>query len=269
MFKELIRIYDYREMLKNSVRKELRSRYKKSILGFFWTFLNPLLQLLVYSFVFNSIMGMGKGNPDQNYTLLIFVGLVPWTCISSTINQSTTVIVANGNLIKKIYFPRLILPLSMTLTNFINMLLTEIIVFAAVLVLRPQAPITIAYLFLPLVFLAVFLLSFSIAVLLSALTVYFRDLEHIFGIITMFWFYMTPIIYPLSLLTDKNLDPMLLTIYKLNPTFGIIDSIHQIMLNGQFPVGKYLIYDFAFSLVMLVIALTVFDKCQRRFAEEI
>lgn len=267
MFKELIRIYDYREMLKNSVRKELRSRYKKSVLGFFWTFLNPLLQLLVYSFVFNQIMGMKV--EGQNYTLLIFVGLVPWTCISSTINQSTTVIVANGNLIKKIYFPRLILPLSMTLTNFINMLLTEIIVFAAVLVLRPQAPITIAYLFLPLVFLAVFLLSFSIAVLLSALTVYFRDLEHIFGIITMFWFYLTPIIYPVSLLTDKNLDPMLLTIYKLNPAFGIIDSIHQIMMNGQFPVGKYLIYDFAFSLVLLIIALAVFDKCQRRFAEEI
>lgn len=269
MFKELIRVYDYREMLKNSVRKELRARYKKSILGFFWTFLNPLLQLLVYSFVFNQIMDAGKTIPDKNYTLFLFVGLVPWTCISSTINQSTTVIVANGNLIKKIYFPRLILPLSMTLTNFINMLLTEIIVFAAVLILRPQAPITIAYLFLPLVFAAVFLLSFSIAVLLSALTVYFRDLEHIFGIVTMFWFYMTPIIYNTTILEGRGLAPWVLTLYKLNPAFGITDSMHQIMMNGQFPVGRYLIYVFAFSLVMLVIALAVFDKCQRRFAEEI
>ena len=268
MFKELFRIYDYREMLKNSVRKELRARYKKSVLGFFWTFLNPLLQLLVYSFVFNQIMSV-KAPAGQNYTLLIFVGLVPWTCISATINQSTTVIIANANLIKKIYFPRLILPLSMTLTNFINMLLTEIIVFAAVLVLSPRAPITIAYLFLPIVFLAVFLLSFSIAVLLSALTVYFRDLEHIFGIITMFWFYLTPVIYPVTLLTDNGINSTLFTLYKLNPTFGIIDSIHQIMLNGQFPVGKYLGYDIVFSLVMLVIALAVFDKCQRRFAEEI
>lgn len=268
MFKELIRIYDYREMLKNSVRKELRARYKKSVLGFFWTFLNPLMQLLVYSFVFNTIMTV-KAPPGQNYTLMIFVGLVPWTCISATINQSTTVIIANGNLIKKIYFPRLILPLSMTLTNFINMLLTEIIVFAAVLVLTPHAPITVAYLFLPLVFLAVFLLSFAIAVLLSALTVYFRDLEHIFGIITMFWFYLTPVIYPVSLLVNNKVDPRLLSIYKLNPTFGIIDSIHQIMMYGQFPVGKFLLYDFAFSIVLLLISLFVFDKCQRRFAEEI
>jgi len=269
MFKELIRIYDYREMLKNSVRKELRARYKGSVLGFLWTFINPLMQLIIYSFVFKLIMRI---TPPEgvNYTLLIFVGLVPWTCISSTMNQSTTVIVANANLIKKIYFPRLILPLSMTLTNMVNMLLTEIIVFAAVLVLAPHAPITIAYLFLPVVFFAVFLLSFGIAVLLSALTVYFRDLEHIFSILTMLWFYLTPIIYPVTQLSDVvKIDPKLLTIYKMNPAFGILDSIHKIMIYGEFPTAKFLGYVYVFSIVLLIIALFVFDKCQRRFAEEI
>jgi len=269
MFKEFMRIYDYREMLKNSVRKELRARYKKSVLGFLWTFINPLMQLVIYSFVFGMVM---RVTPPEgvNYTLLIFVGLVPWTCISATINQSTTVIVANANLIKKIYFPRLILPLSMTLTNVVNMLLTEIIVFAAVLVLRPQAPITMAYFFLPLVFLAIFLLSFALAVLLSALTVYFRDLEHIFNIFTMFWFYVTPIIYPLSLVTaNEHITPTLLFIYKLNPAFGIIDSMQKIMIYGKFPDTASLGYVFAFSTVLLFVALVIFEKCQRRFAEEI
>lgn len=269
MFKELFRIYDYREMLKSNVRKELRGRYKKSVLGFLWTFINPLMQIIIYSFVFNRIMGATIEN--ANYTLMIFVGLVPWNCISATVNQSTMVIVGNGNLIKKIYFPRLILPLSMALTNFINMLLTEIIVFAAVLVLPPAAPITMAYIFLPIVFILVFLLSFAIAIMLSALTVYFRDLEHIFNLLTMFWFYLTPVIYPVTQLTTGSnpIHPTLLAIYKLNPAFGIVESVHDIMIYGNFPKAENLLYVFAFSLILFVISLAVFDKCQRRFAEEI
>lgn len=269
MFKELIRIYDYREMLKNSVRKELRVRYKGSVLGFLWTFINPLMQLIIYSFVFDTIMGVEK--PDGvNYALMIFVGLVPWTCFSATLNQSTMAIIGNGNLIKKIYFPRLILPLSMTLTNFINMLLTGVIVFAAVLLLEPKAPITLSYLFLPVVFVVLFLLTFAFSVLLSALTVYFRDLEHILSIVTMIWFYLTPIIYPITLIESKeSMSDAILMIYKMNPLFGVIDSFQKIMIYGEYPSPLYLGYVFVFAVVLLLIALAVFDKCQKRFAEEI
>jgi ABC-2 type transport system permease protein len=267
MFKELFRIFDYREMLKNSVRKELRVRYKGSVLGFLWTFINPLMQLVIYSFVFEYIMGV-KAPPGVNYPLMIFVGLVPWTCFSATLNQSTMAIIGNGNLIKKIYFPRLILPLSMTLTNFINMLLTGIIVFAAVLIL--QAPITWSYALLPVVYLALFLLTFAFSVLLAALTVYFRDLEHILSILTMIWFYLTPIIYSIDTIeTNKYMNDVLLTIYKMNPLFGIIDSFRKIMIEGKLPSPLYLGYVFAFAIILLLIALAVFDKCQKRFAEEI
>ncbi len=267
MFKELFRIYDYREMLKNSVRKELRIRYKGSVLGFLWTFINPLMQLVIYNFVFNKIMGV-KPPEGVDYALMIFVGLVPWTCFSATLTQSTKAIIGNGNLIKKIYFPRLILPLSMTLTNFVNMLLTGVIVFAAVLILK--APITWAYLLLPVVFIALFILTFAFAVLLSALTVYFRDLEHILTILTMIWFYLTPIIYPISRIeTNTDMTPFLLTIYKANPLFGIVDSFQKIMIYGELPSATYLGYVYGFSIVLLLVALAVFDKCQRRFAEEI
>lgn len=269
MFKELIRVFEYREMLFHSVRKELRVRYKGSVLGFLWTFINPLMQLVVYSFVFNSIMG-ARAPEGVNYTLMIFVGLVPWTCISSTINQSANAIIGNGNLIKKIYFPRLILPLSLTLTNMVNMLLTGIIVFAACFVLTPNPPLTWTYVFLPIVFVAVFLLSFAFSVLLSAITVYFRDLEHIFAIITMVWFYLTPIIYPIDLIKSRSwVSPTVLTIYKLNPAYGIVDSFQKIILYGKIPDWMHLGYVYAFSLVLLFIALFVFDRCQRRFAEEI
>ncbi len=269
MFKELLRIFDYREMLKNSVRKELRVRYKGSVLGFLWTFINPLMQLVIYNFVFNMLMRI---EPPENvsYTLMIFVGLVPWTCFAATLTQSTMAIIGNGNLIKKIYFPRLILPLSLTLTNFINMMLTGVIVFIAVLVLSPKAPITAAYFLLPVVFFAMFLLTFAFAVLLSALTVYFRDLEHILSIVTMIWFYLTPIIYPISLIeSNESMTPSILTIYKMNPLFGIIDSVQKIMLYGKFPEVNNLLYVYGFAIVLLFVALAVFHKCQKRFAEEI
>jgi len=269
MFKELLRIYDYREMLKNSVRKELRVRYKGSILGFLWTFINPLMQLVIYSFVFTVLFGVGK-EEDYNYTLMIFVGLVPWTCFAATLTQSTMAIIGNGNLIKKIYFPRLILPLSLTLTNFINMMLTGVIVFIAVLILPPKAPITASYFLLPVVFLALFILAFAFSVLLSALTVYFRDLEHILTIITMIWFYMTPIIYPIKTIEENEyMTPILLLIYKMNPLFGIIDSVQKIMIHGEFPDVNYLLYVYGFAIVLLFVALAVFHKCQKRFAEEI
>ena len=264
MFKEFARIFDYREMLKNSVRKELRVRYKASFLGFLWTFINPLLQLIIYAFVFNKVMRITPP-PGVNYTLMVFVALVPWTCISSTINQSTMVIISNGNLLKKIYFPRLILPLSLTVTNFINMLFTEIIVFIAALLLGGH--LTWAYLALPLSFVGIFLFSFSISVLLSAITVYFRDLEHIINIFTMLWFYLTPIIYPIEYLNGKSAN--IIFIYKLNPMYGLIQSVRDIMVMWKFPEWGFLFYDMAFSIVLLLIALAVFDKLQRRFAEEL
>lgn len=103
MLKDVLRIIEYKEMLKNNVRKELRARYKGSILGFFWTFLNPLLQLVVYSIVFSTVIRVSV--PSYNYTLFLFVGLVPWNFLSASVQQSTTVITSNSNLIKKYIFP--------------------------------------------------------------------------------------------------------------------------------------------------------------------
>ena len=261
MFKAILEIVKYKEMLRNSVRKELRARYKGSALGFMWTFINPLLQLAVYSFVFSTIMRVVPPE-GVNYTLWLFVALVPWTCVSATILQSTNVIIQNGNLIKKIYFPRAILPLSLTLTNIINMMLTFIIVIAVVLI--GGSPLTFNYLFLPLLFLVQFLLLFGFAVLFSAANVFFRDIEHIMSIIVMLWFYGTPIIYALELMPVKYWFIM-----KLNPLFGIIDSYREILIFGRPPHGNLLLYSLCFALILDLIGMYVFSKGQRRFAEEI
>lgn len=261
MLKQLIEVGKYKEMLRNSVRKELRSRYKGSILGFLWTFINPLLQLIVYSFVFNRIMRVvpPKG---VNYTLWLFVALVPWACIAATISQSTNIIIQNGNLIKKIYFPRIILPISLVMTNIINMMLTFIIVI--LVVLGGGSPLTFNYLFLPLVFAIQFILLFGFAVLLSVINVYFRDMEHIMSIVVMVWFYVTPIIYSTELVPER-----FRFYFKLNPIFGLVESYRDILIYGQMPNIKYLLYVLCFSVILGFIALCVFDRGQRKFAEEI
>lgn len=261
MFKELKNLFNYQEMLRNSVRKELRARYKGSVLGFLWTFINPLLQLVVYSFVFNRIM---RVTPPEgvNYTLWLFVALVPWTCISSTILQSTNIIIQNGNLIKKIYFPRMILPLSLTLTNMINMILTFLIVILVVLI--GGSPLTFHYLWLPLVFVVQFILLFGFALLFSVANVFFRDLEHIMSIVVMVWFYVTPIIYTIKLIPENYWFYM-----KLNPVFGLIDAYREILIYGRAPNAKFLIYSLIFGLVLCLVGMAAFDKGQRRFAEEI
>ena len=272
MFKELFRIYGYREMLYNTVRKELRARYKGSVLGFLWTFVNPLLQLLIYSFVFNRIFGMNTAPRDTGdtvpYSLWLFVALMPWNCISATIQQSTNVILANANLIKKVYFPRLILPLSLTVTNVVNMLLTFIIVLVVV-VAGGFAP-SWAYLAIPLLVFEVFLLCYSVSILLSGITVYFRDLEHIITVFVQFWFYLTPIVYSAKdMIFGKGMSQWAETAYQLNPAYGIVEGFRDIFIYGKLPDGNLIFSTIGISLVILVIALALFNRCQRRFAEEI
>ena len=181
-------LYEYRQMIFSLVRKDLRGRYKGSVLGFFWTFLNPLLQLVVYTAVFSYVL---RVNIDKYY-LYLFVGLIPWMFFSSSMTGGAASILAQKDLIKKIYFPREVIPISYVTSCFVNMLLTFLVIFAVVLIsgvgLNP-----LALLCLPIVMVVEYIMALGIAMLTSAVTVYFRDLEHILGIVSMAWMYMTPI----------------------------------------------------------------------------
>lgn len=260
MFKDIVKIYEYREMLKSSVRKELRSRYKGSFLGFFWTFLNPLLTLIIFSIVFSTVMRITI--PNYSYALFLFVGLVPWMLLTGAVQQSTTAIIANGNLIKKIYFPRLILPLSVTITNLVNMLLTFIIVLVALLITR--TPVTWLYLFLPLIILAQTLFVLSLSIILSSVTVYFRDLEHIISVLTTAWFYLTPVIYPVEYIPKEFLWG-----FNLNPMMPVINAYRDVLMFGRIPDMMGLLYVFVFSSILLTAGYFIFNCLQKRFAEEI
>lgn len=260
MLRDFIRVFEYREMLMNNIRKELRARYKGSVLGFFWTFLNPLLQLIVYSIVFSTIMRVKV--PNYSYTLFLFVGLVPWTFLSSSVQQSTTIITANSNLIKKVYFPRIILPLTTTMTNLVNMLLTFVIVFIALIFFK--SPFSVWYIYLPGIIIIETVFILAITFFLSSMTVYFRDLEHIVGILLMAWTYLTPVIYP-----SEYVPSSVFYLFKLNPMFPVIEAYRDIMMFNRQPEIYGLLYVLMLSVLLLVIGYYVFDRLQRRFAEEI
>jgi len=255
IFKE---IYNYRQMIYSLVKKDLRGRYKGSVLGFLWTFINPLLQLVVYSVVFSSVMRVT--NVDKYY-LFLFVVLIPWNFFQSSILGGSSSILANSNLITKIYFPREVIPISYVTSCFVNMLLCFIIIFL-VLFLSGVGVSLLALAWLPLVFVIEYLITLGAALIVSAITVYFRDLEHILGILMMAWMYFTPIIYSINDIPEEWKG-----IFKLNPMCHIITAYRDILYYKELPDISSLLIMGAISVAVFFAGLGVFSCMKKRFAE--
>jgi ABC-type polysaccharide/polyol phosphate export systems, permease component len=256
--KALLEIWEYRQMIIRFVKKDLRTRYKQSVLGFLWTFINPIFQLVIYSVVFGLIMDV----KIENYSIYLFVGLVPWLFCSSSLTAGSQCILAQAGLVTKVYFPRIVIPISTVCSNFMNMLFSFIIVFAALFFFG--IGISPALVFLPVIMVIQFFFVLGLVLIFSALTVYFRDLEHILGIFTMAWFYITPIIYSMDQIPDR-LKP----VAYANPMTSITLSYQDILVNKQFPDFNHLTLTIVFSVVFMFIGYVVFQKLQRRFAEEL
>lgn len=257
--KKFREIYNYRSMISSLVRRELRGRYKGSFLGFFWTFLNPLLQLLVYSLVFSVIVRVDI----EKYYLFVFVALIPWLFFSSGLTAGSGVIINNKDLVKKIYFPREVLPIAHVITNFINMLLSFIVVFVVILFSGIEINF-LALIFLPIIFLIQFLIVLGITFLVSSLTVYLRDLEHIMTIGSMAWMYLTPILYSINMVPESFVP-----ILMLNPMTSVILAYRDILYYGQIPQFTTLLGAVLMGVTVLIVGYLVFSKLQRNFAEEL
>ena len=271
IMKNLKELYDYRQMIFSLVKKDLRGRYKGSALGFLWTFLNPLLQLVVYSIVFSTIF---RNNIEKFY-LYLFIGLLPWMFFSSSLTVGSVSVISSKDMVKKIYFPREVLPIAYVTSSFVNMLLCFLVVFIVMIIggIDPNSTFHwTALLYLPIVMIVEYVLALGFAMLASALTVYFRDLEHILGIITMAWMYATPILYDVSMiqniLVEKGMGN-LMHLYMLNPMTPIIVAYHQILYYGQAPDLSTLLSAVVLGLFFLILGYLVFRQLQRGFAEEL
>ena len=252
------KIYNYRELLKTNVKKEIRGRYKNSILGVMWSFLNPLLQLAVYAIIFGALLAGG----DPTYHIYICVALIPWTYFTTAITQSAFTVIGNGDIIKKVYFPREILPISVVTSGAVNFVISTIIILA--FVLAAGLGLTKYILLYPLILLIQYILLLGISFIVSSVTVYFRDLEHIIGVVLMAAFYGTPIVYKL-----EQLPSSLQILMQLNPMTHLINAYRDIFYYQQMPNIKALMILLAGSLLLTVIGYFIFKRLQKGFAEEL
>lgn len=258
MFAKAKEILRYRQMLESLVLTDLRVRYKGSVLGFFWTLLNPILMLLVYSVVFKYVVRISM----ENYTAYLFIGLSAWYLFNGTLLTGSGVIIRNAGLVKKIYFPKEILPLSVVLGATVNYLFSLIVLFPILIYSGIHLGWNLFY--FPLILLVYIIFSFALCLIVSCLNVYFRDLEHILGILLMAWFYLTPIVF-----TSEMIPSDLKWVFNLNPVKTIIVSFQDIFFYNHSPDIRNLLLVTAAAVFLLFFALKLFSKLSRNFAEEI
>lgn len=251
-------LYNYRAMTESLVRRELRGRYKASFLGFLWTFINPLLQLMVYTLVFTTIFK----TDIEKYYLHLFVALIPWLFFATCLQGGTTAVVSQKDLVVKIYFPRQVLPIAFAVSSFVNMLLCFIVIFAVLIFSGVGLSLNIVY--LPAIMAIQFFLCLGICMLASALNVYFRDLEHILGIITMAWMYFSPIVYSINVIPANMMG-----VYMLNPMTPIIIAYRDVLYYGRAPELSTLAGALLSGMIVCVLGFAVFGKLQKGFAEEL
>lgn len=255
MIKEL---YQYRQLLKSNVRKEIRGKYKGSFLGVLWSFVNPLLTTLVYAIVFPIILK----STQPHYVTFIVIAILPWTWFTTTIAQGTSTILINGGIIKKVYFPREILPISIVTSGLINYLISCIII--GLFLIFSGIGFSVYILFLPLIIIIQYILLLGIILITSAINVYVRDAEYIINFLVMMLFYATPILYSSTLFPEK-----VRWILKLNPMTTIIESYRDIFFYQSMPHLKSLFIVLMGSLILFFIGLKVFKKLEKGFAEEL
>jgi ABC-2 type transport system permease protein len=256
-------LYAYRQMIFSLVKKDLRGRYKGSVLGFLWTFINPLLQLIVYSIVFGYLF-KDENNPIKRYYLHLFVALIPWIFFSSSITVGAASIISQKDLVKKIYFPRMVIPISYVTSCFVNMLLCFIVIFAVIFVTGAGVNF-LALLTLPVIMIVEYVFALGMAMIASAVTVYFRDLEHILGIVSMAWMYLTPVVYSKNAVVPVKYH----SIYNLNPMTPIIECYRTVLYDKQVPDLTVLLWAAGLGVFFLLFGAFVFNKLQRHFAEEL
>lgn len=256
--KLLKNLYNYRELLKTNVKKDVGGKYKNSFLGVLWSFINPLLQIAVYAFVFQIIM---RSN-IENYAVYLCCALVPWQYFSSVVLRGAATIIDNGNIIKKVYFPREILPISIVTSEGINFLISTLIILGFVIVSGIGLSVNIFWYFL--IVIIQYIISLGISFIVSSLSVYFRDLLHLLGVFMQLLFYATPIVY-----SAQDVPASFRWLLKINPMSYLIEGYRTIFYDKMPPNFQSLGIALLMGIVLCVIGYFVFRKLEKGFAEEI
>ena len=254
----------HRQLLQDFAWRDLRSRYKGSALGFGWNFAIPLLQLAVFYVLFGVLFGVRPrtASGEQNYAVFLFVGLLPWTFFNNSLTAGAAAIIANGAIVKKVRMPLQLLPAAAVLSSLANFLLSLVVLFAVLAIFGPRHPEGL--LALPLLVAVQCVMNLGLAYLLAAANVFFRDVQHILGILLTAWYFLTPVLFSIDIVADRPLERELL---YLNPMTSVIVSYQRALLDGIGPEWGRLAYSAAFALVVFLLGFVYFSRTKDGFEE--
>ena len=264
MISNLRHLFRYRALVASLVARELKARYRGSVLGFFWSFVNPLLLLLVYTFVFTVVLPGVHPQELQPFALFMFCGILPWTWFSSSLLEASNVLIAGGNLIRKVLFPAEVLPIVTVLAGLVHFCL-GLPILAAFLVYYRVPVVPTDLLWVPVVVAIQLVLTLGLALLVSALAVHFRDLRDLLSNLLTLWFFATPIIYALS-----QAPASVRRLLMLNPFTHLAVSYQDVLFReGPFTEWPRLLAVGGASLAVLALGYIVFDRLRDTLAEEV
>lgn len=250
----------YRELLAELTKREIKQRYKQSILGYAWVILNPLVQMLVMAFVFSHVLRLGDlGVP---YPVFLYAGLLPWTLFTGSLTASANALVGNAGLLTKIYFPRVIFVQSAILAKMVDFFLAST-VFVAFLVYF-HIPITVQVFWFVPIFLIQSLFTYALSLLIAAFNLFYRDIQYLLNLGLIVWMYLTPVIYPTEIFPDKYR-----WIFQLNPMAVFVNAYRQAILGDGTVNLQSLFIAACLSFFLFLVARLIFRKLEGVFADAV
>jgi len=252
------------ELILSLAKRELVARYKGSVLGLVWAVLTPIVMIAIFTFIFAGIFGARFGASDSqwDYALYLFCGLLPWTMFQESVQQSANTIIAHANLVKRVVFPLETLPVAQTLTALANQLFATVALLVATIVVRHQLHLTTFW--LPVLLIPQLLMTLGAAWLIASLGVFLRDISQGITLVLMAWLYLTPIIYPESIVPER-----FQTLIRLNPFTPLVRSYRRIFLDGGAPDWSGLAYFSLVALIVFVFGYWWFARTRKNFADVI
>jgi len=251
-------IVEYRELIKILTISDLKVKYQSSVLGFAWSLLNPLLMMLVLYLVFSNIF---KATQDS-FALYLLIGIVSWRFMANGTTSAMTSIVGKSSLVTKIYIPRQILVLSSVLSSFISSLLEFLVLFA--LLIAFGVDLSLNLLLFPVVTAVYFIMVYGVSLALASLYVYYRDLDQIWEVLLQLGFFLSPVVYPITAVPEEYLK-----LYMLNPVTVVMQSNREILLYAQTASASNLLFIALTAVLTLAAGSAIFNRLERRFAEEL
>ena len=263
LLKELHSIIKWRELLWQMVGREVKARYKQSILGYFWVILNPLAQMLVMSFAFSIIMRIPTNAASHiPYSVFLFVGFLPWTLFTNSLSSSCDALVSSSSLITKIYFPRTILVIATTMAKIIDFLFALSILIIYMLIY--QIPVSFNIIWVIPIFFIQQIFTLGLSLFFAAANLLYRDIQYLLNLMLILWLYLTPVIYPADIVPEKYKF-----LFQLNPMAIIINAYRQTVLGGGSPNFLSLGIALALSLLILFLGHSYFKSREKIFADNI